>query len=142
VSAEERSAVDDITRCCGAQLRAARERAGLRLGDVVAAIEPDRTFRVPTLCGYETGIRSFTLGRFIDICLAMQVSPMLVLHQTLAAAVPHWRSLVNDDAADNHLVVIQEQLGIARRALRIAADAAEAGACSAEGTITANPNHP
>ncbi|GGS57870.1 helix-turn-helix domain-containing protein [Actinokineospora fastidiosa] len=72
---------DDITRAAGLELRQARIAAGLTLAQLVERLPSG--IRVPTLAGYETGSRSFTVGRFVEICVALGVSgPNL-----LAAAV-------------------------------------------------------
>jgi transcriptional regulator with XRE-family HTH domain len=78
---EGQPSAGDITKAVGLELRNTRLSLGLTLAQLVDRMPSG--IRVPTLAGYETGTRSFTVGRLVEICVAMGVSaPNL-----LAAAV-------------------------------------------------------
>ncbi|UVS81859.1 helix-turn-helix transcriptional regulator [Actinokineospora sp. UTMC 2448] len=75
---------EDVTRAAGLELRKARIDAGLTLAQLCDRL-PSR-IQVPTLAGYETGHRSFTVGRFVEICASLGRNPAVVILAALRRA--------------------------------------------------------
>jgi transcriptional regulator with XRE-family HTH domain len=110
-----------VTVAAGAQLRTMRESLGLTLAATVSRMASD--IRVPTLAGYETGIREFSVGRFVEICAAMKVSPLVVLAATLAPTTPGLIELGDGESAADRLGPALARLAEAERAVQAAREA-------------------
>ncbi|WP_258907907.1 helix-turn-helix domain-containing protein [Actinokineospora sp. UTMC 2448] len=71
-------------RAVGVELRLARQTRGMTLAQVAEMLPSG--IRVPTLSGYETGTKSFHVGRLVEICDAIGVSAPSVLEAALHRA--------------------------------------------------------
>ncbi|MGW5052695.1 helix-turn-helix domain-containing protein [Actinokineospora sp. NPDC004072] len=71
-------------RAVGIELRLARQSRGMTLSQVAEQLPSG--IRVPTLSGYETGTKSFHVGRFVEICIALGVSAPNLLTAALHRA--------------------------------------------------------
>ncbi|UVS81860.1 helix-turn-helix domain-containing protein [Actinokineospora sp. UTMC 2448] len=105
--------LDAVTQAVGREVRDARQRRGMTLAQLAANLPSG--IRVPTLSGYETGTKTITVSRLVEICDVIGVSAPAVLDAALhrvglgiaaVGATIDLRSVI--DTTTEHLVPLRQ----------------------------------